>query len=95
MKRNFGKEKIRRKCAKHGFVKVEKGSLRCPKKGCREFPKFHCDTCNDLVHGAHTHCPKCGSPPKHHEVRIFDVVCRWGDIHCVLCGEYVRMYDPG
>lgn len=40
-----------------------------------------------------TNCKKCGAPPNEHEVRNFDPIFRDGDVHCMRCGSYVRMYD--
>lgn len=41
------------------------------------------------------YCPKCGSPPNEHEVRNYDLIWGDGDIHCCICGTYVRGYDRG
>lgn len=41
----------------------------------------------------HIHCPECGSTK--HEVRNHDVMWGDGDVHCVRCGSYIRMWDSG
>lgn len=40
-------------------------------------------------------CPRCGAPPSEHEVRDYDPVWRDGNVHCKICGSYVRGYDAG
>ena len=40
-------------------------------------------------------CPKCGSLPENHSVKNYDPVWRDGDVHCNICGSYVRDYDAG
>jgi hypothetical protein len=40
-------------------------------------------------------CPKCGSCPKHHEVRNYSMMWHEGDIHCNICESYVRLFDAG
>lgn len=55
----------------------------------------YCEKCKMEPWGAHVHCPKCDSPPNHHEVRNYDEMWRDGDVHCKDCGTYVRGYDAG
>lgn len=38
-------------------------------------------------------CPKCGG--KNFEVINYDMMWHDGDVYCVDCGAYVRMYDAG
>lgn len=45
--------------------------------------------------GPHVHCPKCGSAPDRHEVRNYSQMWQDGDVHCLDCGTYVRVYDAG
>lgn len=55
---------------------------------------YKCKKTNGLF-GIHTHCPNCDSPPENHEIRNYSMMWHEGDIHCKLCGTYVRMYDAG
>lgn len=43
----------------------------------------------------HPNCPKCGAPPKDHEVRNHDPIWLDGDVYCKKCGAYVRAFDAG
>lgn len=38
-------------------------------------------------------CPKCGST--NHEVRNHSLMWHDGDIYCLDCGAYIRMFDAG
>jgi hypothetical protein len=40
-------------------------------------------------------CPDCGSGPEHRELRNYSPAFHDGDIHCTLCGAYVRGFDAG
>jgi hypothetical protein len=45
--------------------------------------------------GRDTPCPKCGSPPKEHEVRDHSLMWHDGKVYCRRCGAFVRLYDAG
>lgn len=51
--------------------------------------------CPKPLMGRHKHCPTCNSPPSAHELRNYNFSFHDGDIHCSLCGTYVRDYDAG
>jgi len=51
--------------------------------------------CKRPIMGRHVHCPKCNSLPKDHEVRNHSLMWGDGDVHCTLCGTYVRDWDSG
>lgn len=55
----------------------------------------YCEPCKVVVAKNHKHCPQCGSPPSAHEMRNYNMMWHDGDIHCVLCGTYVRSWDAG
>ena len=40
-------------------------------------------------------CRNCGSDPEHHEVRNYSMRWHDGDVHCKLCGAFVRCWDKG
>jgi hypothetical protein len=40
-------------------------------------------------------CKKCGSKPRDHEVRNYSMMWHDGDVYCLKCGAYVRMWDAG
>lgn len=41
----------------------------------------------------HQACPSCGGT--NFEVRNYDLMWHDGDVHCVDCGAFVRIYDAG
>ncbi len=67
----------------------------------RDFHDFdyYCPHCDTMVGwmgaGTHVHCPKCGSPPKEHEVENYDQTWHDGDVVCQKCQTRVRGYDAG
>lgn len=38
-------------------------------------------------------CPVCGS--HEFEMRNYSMIWHDGDIHCALCGEFIRVFDAG
>ena len=40
-------------------------------------------------------CPKCDSSPDHREMRNYSITWHDGDIHCTICGTFVRSFDAG
>lgn len=55
-----------------------------------------CLPCNKFFsYGNHKHCPKCNSSPDRHELRNYNMMWHDGDVHCIDCGTYVRMWDAG
>lgn len=41
------------------------------------------------------HCPVCDSTSRDHEVRGYNMMWGDGDVYCMKCGAYVRMWDSG
>jgi len=40
-------------------------------------------------------CPRCNAGPEKQVVRKYDPVMHDGDVHCKVCGEFIRHYDAG
>lgn len=56
----------------------------------------YCMPCEKYFeYGNHKHCPKCNSAPDRHELRNYNMMWHDGDIYCMDCGTYVRMWDAG
>jgi len=88
------------RCKKHPKTELVKGELfswlLCPKCDVNVYDRW-CEKCNDWAGymGPHTHCPKCGSPPKKHELRNHSMKWHDGDVHCLKCETRVRSWDAG
>lgn len=39
-------------------------------------------------------CTNCGAPPSAREMRNFNEISRYADIHCGACGVFIRTWDP-
>lgn len=59
--------------------------------------KEYCSKCDIEVWSlyTHKHCPKCDASPQHQEVRNHSIMWGDGDVHCTLCGTFVRSWDSG
>lgn len=51
---------------------------------------------NSVFSGPGTPCPTCGDKDsKNREVRNYSMMWHEGDIHCTVCGGFIRTFDAG